>query len=355
MKNPIYFTLFLMLFMCGCSQEELFVEEGRRDLWLIHEGAKLPIVVEGNTLSKTFVILLHGGPGSSAQEFNASTKAFTDPLEEEYALVYYDQRNAGLSLGDWNDEKLTIKQHVEDLEKVIELLNDQYGDDINLFLAGHSWGGYLGTRYLLNNDNQSKINAWINIDGLINRNINITNMMERIEEIAVEQIDDNINISAWQNILEQVETERAKSITQYDVDTENNVFDLQRLAIPQIDRDKVLSYNTNSVTSSIYSDNYDPFRILINGDRDDELITQIYNYDNTIDTSLANLNIPSLSIYGYYDVTTPYKQGEYFNSKISTAQTDKALIIFNRSGHSVMNNEPVPLADEMIDWIEKYR
>ena len=67
---------FLLLLASSCSKEDLFSEQSRADLWLFHEGAKLPIVVEGNTQSQVFVILLHGGPGGTAQSFNAESKAF---------------------------------------------------------------------------------------------------------------------------------------------------------------------------------------------------------------------------------------------------------------------------------------
>ncbi len=357
MKYLIAVSLLLLLLISGCSKEELFSEQSRHDLWLIHEDAKLPIVVEGNTLSKVFVILLHGGPGGSAQEFNASGKPFTDELEEDYAMVYYDQRNAGLSIGEWEEEKLTIEQHVEDLEKVIDLLRHHYSDDIQIFLTGHSWGGYLGSAFLLDTERQLKVKAWINIDGQIHRNRNILDILERIESIGAEQISNSVNATAWEAILDEVDLEKAKSITQYDVDAENNVFALIRAAERQIDRDGVLEYRASSVTPSIYSDNYDPFRIVITntGDRDISLRRQMYSFDAVMDTDLGNINLPSLSIYGYFDVNTPLHQGEYFIDKIGTLENDKALVILDKSGHSSMLNEPVALANEMKIWIEKYR
>ncbi len=349
--------ILLFFFVSGCSDEELFGENVRHDLWLIHKNAKLPVVVEGNSRSNVFVILLHGGPGSSSQIFNSETKAFSDPLEDDYAMVYYDQRNAGLALGEWNEEKLTIEQHIEDLEKVIELLQHKFGDEIQIFLAGHSWGGYLGISFLLNIENQQKVKAWINIDGLINRNRNMKDVMTRIDSIGTEQITNNVNIDDWKEILKEVESERMKAITQYSVDTEGEIFNLIRLAESQIVKDNLLNYNFNSPFSSIHSDNYDPFRILITntGSRDKGLREQMYSFDSLIEASLENIRIPTLSIYGYYDVKTPLQQGEYLNSRISTETIDKKVVILNNSGHSSMGNEPVLLANEIKTWIENYR
>lgn len=321
------------------------------------DGAKMPIVVEGNTQSKIFILLLHGGPGGTAQIFNTYLKSFTDPLEDEYAMVYYDQRNSGIALGEWDEEKLTVEQYIDDLSKVIDLLQFKFGDDIQLFLAGHSWGGYLGTSFLLNTENQARIKGWINIDGLIHRNMNQFHVLDRIDSIGLEQINNATNVSAWEEILANVQEERNKSITQYDVVSEGEVFDLLHAAEIQINRDKVLSYkNSNSSFLSIYQDNYDLFRILINGNREKKLRSQMYEeFDFLIDVNLVNITIPLLSIYGYYDVNTPLKQGEYFNKNISTSEEDKKLVVLGKSGHTSMGNEPESLVSEITTWIEKYK
>jgi len=356
MKYLVSVILFLLL-ISGCTKEELFSEQIRHDLWLIHEGAKLPIVVEGNTKSKVFVILLHGGPGGTSQDFNLYLKEFTDPLEDDYAMVYYDQRNSGIALGEWDEDKLTVEQYVEDLEMVISLLQHKFGGGIQLFLAGHSWGGYLGTSFLLKAENELMIKGWINIDGLIHRNMNQLHVLDRIDAIGLEQTNNSLNISDWQDILNKVEKERNKSITQYDVVTEKAIFDLLNLAEAQINRDRVLSNgNSNSSFFSIFQDNYDPFRILINGNHEKKLRTQMYEeFDLTIDADLNSITIPSLSIYGYYDVNTPLQQGEYFNNSIATQEEDKKLVILDKSGHTSMGNEPALVVNEMKLWIEKYK
>ena len=93
-------------------------------------------------------------------------------------MVYWDQRNSGMARGTWDEDKITIPQHIEDLDQVIELLKFKFGADIDIFLAGHSWGAYLGQAYLLDNTRQSKINAWINIDGLCHRNRNMQDALQ---------------------------------------------------------------------------------------------------------------------------------------------------------------------------------
>ena len=350
-----YLSFLFILFTCfSCSKDELFGDQVRHDLWLLHNGADIPIVVEGNTNSEVFVILLHGGPGGSSQDFNAGSKPFTDVLEKDYAMVYYDQRNAGLARGVWDEDKLTIGQHVEDLDKVIELILSRYGLDVKILLAGHSWGGYLGTAYVLGKSRADKLKAFINIDGLTHRNLRNLHSLDKISEIGEAQIADGKNVEKWTNLLQEVQTERNKNITQYDLESEDPVFRLNRLAVPIMDEDNLIEYNSSSERSSVFRDNYDPFLILAN-DRKGTLIEQMYDFDATIDAALSEVTVPILSLYGKYDTNTPVQQGIYLHSKIGTDEADQKLIILNNSGHSSPNNEPILLAEEMKNWIELYR
>jgi len=348
------FFLYLLLTLTGCAKEELFSEQARHDLWLFHEGAEMPIVVEGNTSSKIFLILLHGGPGGSAQEFNAYSKAFSDPLEVDYAMVYYDQRNAGLARGEWDEDKLTIEQHVEDLDKVIDLLNHKYGDDIKIFLSGHSWGGFLGTAYLLEPARQAKVKAWINIAGGIHRNLRNFHNLATIKTIALEQLAAMENVEKWETLLQDTENELNNGPLQYDAETESVPNALLRRAENLISEDRLLDLNGNGGTAAIYGDNYDVFLILING-RKGTLIEQLYAFDETLEADLNKITLPVLSIYGRYDVVTAAPQGEYLNANVSTPEEDRKFVLLNKSGHSCTKNEPVVIAEEIKMFIEKYQ
>ncbi len=347
-------TIILFLFLLGCSKEPLFSDNSRHDFWLLHEGADLPIIVEGNTNSKIFLILLHGGPGGTAQEFNATSKPFTDPLEEDYAMVYYDQRNAGLARGEWVVEKLTIAQHVEDLDKVIEFLKHQFGEDITLFLAGHSWGGYLGTAYVLDPERQNKVKAWININGNIHRNLRNFHTIETILTISEEQIAKNKNVEAWTELKLATQAESDRGIVTYNKQSEDAVFNLGNRAIMLINQDKEVSFNTSEIRPALVRDNYDPFLTLTN-DRKGTLIEQMYAFDENLEAALSAVEIPVLSIYGKYDFTTPALQGDFLINNIGTLENDKNSLVLEKSGHSSMKNEPLKLANEISSWIETYR
>ena len=115
------------------------------------------------------MLLLHGGAWREAQGFNQLLDVFfSGPLEEDYALVYWDQRMSGSSTGTFPVEMLTMEQYVADLDALIELLKTRYGQDIGIFLMGHSWGGNLGSAYITTDDHADKLKGWINVAGSAN-------------------------------------------------------------------------------------------------------------------------------------------------------------------------------------------
>ena len=97
-------------------------------------GASMRVLVEGNTMNKTFILIVHGGPGASSYFYD--TKYISKHIGDKYAVVYWDQRNAGASQGTSNGSNLHLDQMVDDLKKVTEVLKFRYGQQINLFLIG---------------------------------------------------------------------------------------------------------------------------------------------------------------------------------------------------------------------------
>ncbi|MCO4747307.1 MAG: alpha/beta hydrolase [Proteobacteria bacterium] len=83
------------------------------------------------------VIVLHGGPGDDYL-------ALLDlgALSDDYRIVFYDQRGAGLSER-VDVEQLTLEAYLTELDGVI----DQFASE-PVHLVGHSWGAMLASAYL---------------------------------------------------------------------------------------------------------------------------------------------------------------------------------------------------------------
>lgn len=355
MKN--YFLLTLIVLFFACSKENLFDQQANVQLWLKHKGAEMPVVVEGNTQSKIFLLFIHGGPGGTAQVFNEYLSPFSDALEKNHAMVYWDQRNSGLSRGEWDASKVTLEQHIEDLDQVVELLKFKFGEDITIFLIAHSWGVYLSQAYLLQAELQNKIRGWININGLFHRNQNNKDAIKRIIEIAGEELlNENSDITEeWNRILNTALSELDKNIPQYDSNLESPVFSLIRETEKLITDHSFLEYNTGSNYSATFQNNLHPFITSVNNRTLNLLIPQMYTFDLFVENNLELIELPALFISGKYDVRTPYFQAEYTMNNISTPLIDKELIMCEFSDHSSPANEPLKIALSIESFVEKYK
>jgi len=84
------------------------------------------------------VITLHGGPGSDYRSI-----LNLQQLADEYYVVFFDQRGAGLSPR-VSPEEITLASAIGDLDSIVEY----YGKGQKVNLVGHSWGGMLASAYL---------------------------------------------------------------------------------------------------------------------------------------------------------------------------------------------------------------
>ena len=112
---------------------------------------------------KMRVLLLHGGPGGTHEEFDCFDGYFPN---ENIEYIYYDQLDSYYS-DKPNDSTLwTTKHFVEEVEQVRKAL-DLNKD--NFYLLGQSWGGILAMEYALKYQD--------NLKGLI-----VSNMMSSAPE-----------------------------------------------------------------------------------------------------------------------------------------------------------------------------
>ncbi len=84
------------------------------------------------------VVVVHGGPGG-----DYGYLLNLHQLEDDYFVVFYDQRGAGLSPRVAASE-LTLQSSIDDLHRIVT----HYGNGEAVSLVGHSWGGMLAAGYI---------------------------------------------------------------------------------------------------------------------------------------------------------------------------------------------------------------
>ncbi len=344
---PIIITTLILLASCK-KQDSLIVSD---DFRVRRAGADMPVYVHGNAEKKIFIVFIHGGPGDSGYQNRAGKAA--EELEKKYVMVYWDQRGQGMSEGKYDAEDITIDMMAEDLHAVVQTLKYKYGNDIKLFLLGHSWGGTLGTAFLLKNDYQNKIKGWIEVDGShdfpkINRDV-----LKKFADVGNEQMNLNHHKEEWQDLISWASGVDTSNLTNEMIIEINNKSHLVEKYLLEDDvlqkedaktlRDIGVFYHQNIITR-IFSGYYTFMG-------NDKFFNEVVN--NSFTPQLHKIKIPCLFLWGKYDFVVPSTLGHDAYNRVSSA--DKKIIIFEKSGHSPMLNQANEFVEAVTGFVETHK
>ena len=356
-----YYLSIFLLFIYACTQDDIGPNSQSKDLlWLEYKGAQMPIWVEGNTASNTMVIIIHGGPGGNALIYNETSITMATELEKRYGVAYWDQRSSGNSRGSFDKEDLTVELMAEDLDLVIDLLQDQYGPDLDIILLGHSWGGYLGSYYLLEPRRQAKVKGWIDVDGAHNIPGLTRDALVLMEEVSREQIaGESDNQKQWEEILDFVEGFDLGGLVDVDAFVEVNIkaIKAEKLAFSDgltAESDEDPGEILNGLLNYFFGKHH-PLTGLSNKIQLNQTQLLEEAIDNPLSDELFRITTPSLLLWGQLDFIVPPNQGFDAYNNLGTPENQKRLVLFEGSGHSPMSNEPDRFVDEVVGFIEELR
>lgn len=312
--------------------------------FLQSEGAVMPVFVNGNVKSNVFVIYLHGGPGGTSLEAYQHPESPFTKLQNDFAVVYWDQRCAGASQGE--NTKLTLNQYTNDLEKLIVLLKHKYGTQISFFLVGHSWGGSLGVNYLTRPQNQQNVKGWIEVGGGHNVPRIVALERDMVLTVGNRQIQLGNNATDWQNIINQAQK---LNLTIIDDLYKMNVLAVQAEGLMR-NKDSVNAKISNNWISEFFSGPTEVFRANKNLELSVEGMKEELAVINLSD-KLQNITVPTLMIWGNYDFRVP---PEFANEELQKYGSEKKeLVIFEKSAHFVQWNEPLRFYEVVNDFIDR--
>lgn len=329
----------IILFSCKKNKDSKLNET----IYLRRNGADMPAYIHGNSSEKVFVVVLHGGPGGNGLEYR--TGSFSEEMEKNYVMVYFDQRGQGMSQGRYSDDEISIDEMVKDVRALALMLKNKYGQDSKLFLFGHSWGGTLGSATMVTADYQHLFNGWIEVDGAHDLILLYTSAIKMFKRVGNEQIQLGNNTSYWQGVLTEVNK----------LDT--NVVDHSYLnqegfkAEEKLAEDGFItkgSPSKGSLTNSVVINN--PITSKVSGNFTSAELEKKGMEMFSVSDKLHLITIPTLLLWGSYDFVVPPELGHDALSKISS--TNKKLVLFETSGHSPMDNEAEKFTNEVKAFIE---
>lgn len=110
-------------------------------IWVEINGVQQGMFIQSKDTSHPVLLFVHGGPG--VPEFFL-TRRYPTGLEEDFTVVWWDQRGAGLSYSpDIPPETMTVEQMVDDTLTVTHYLRERFGKD-KIYLMAHSGGSFFG-------------------------------------------------------------------------------------------------------------------------------------------------------------------------------------------------------------------
>jgi pimeloyl-ACP methyl ester carboxylesterase len=349
MKKIIFLALGLS-FMTACHKENISIGTQVFDTFFVtNKGVSMPIHVSGNTASKVIVLFIPGGPGGAGLIYK--DKAM-ETVEQKYAVAYINQRECGTSQGK-STEPNNMALMTEDLELTIATIKKRYGQDMSVFILGHSFGGMMVSAFVTKGDNQKMIKGWIDADGISEYQAigNLTRDMYL--KYGLEQTALGKRVAEWKPIIEWCKA-HPNNLTLEEIDYINQQQDGEELM------SEYIVNNTYPSQFSYFFDLAKAFKlpitaygvnILSTGGGNSSLSKDIEN--KAYHAKLRNVSTPALFLVGKYDFICPpaLHQDAYDN----TASLKKKIVIFPKSGHQTYMNEPELFAKEVIDFMTLYK
>lgn len=340
MRKSLFIILLGIVFLAACKKDDEFLQKGDY-YFLENDGAVMPVWVRGNVGSGVFILTLHGGPGASGHEFVLS-KAFR-ALEEKYAVVYWDQRFAGISQGAPSKNSLNVDQFVEDTEKCIQLIRHLYQPK-SLFLLGHSWGGGLGTAYLGRSDHQAGINGWIDVDGSKNDTLEMQYVKQWVLNKAAEKLQLGTEDPEFWNYALEWYAKHPKPVYS---DIEPYIF-VSAGGGDVYDFEKFNEINKIPYIKLFFQS---PFSIAFLLDKTDISFADGINFT----PELNAIQIPSLVLWGQNDGILPVPLSQWTLDQLGTDPAQKQLFTFPQCGHGPHFEHPELFAEKVSAFVEVYK
>ncbi|MFN3430561.1 MAG: alpha/beta fold hydrolase [Candidatus Sericytochromatia bacterium] len=328
-------ALSLLLGACGAPGEMLFVR---------HLNADLPILVQGQVASKKMLVFIHGGPGGTGVTRYGS--AAFQALGQHFAVASYDQRMAGLAQGNPASDTLTLEQHVDDLDLVIEVLRQRY-PGAKLYLLGHSWGGAVATAYLANPVRQAKITAWMPTDAAYDMGSSLRQSREWVIGRAQARLAQGMDAAIAQEALiwygQTPVLTGSALVRHFTYLAKLGAYIHHPAAADKPNVGQLLFFGPYSVGSEALN------------------LTQTFQHQSLDRLATLNLSdrlpaitLPSLVMSGRYDGSVPMAASEVLYEALGTRTQDKTLTIFDNSAHRPMDDEPQAFVAAVKAFMDRY-
>lgn len=286
---------------------------------LMVNGDEQHLLIRGKNRNNPVLLFLHGGPGMPMMYLSHK---FQRTLEDDFVVVHWDQRLAGKSFKkEFNREKIRVSQYLSDAQVVVEYLLTKLRKK-KIFLAGHSWGSYLGV--LLASEHPEFFSAYIGIGQVVNDQQALELQNDFLQSQAVKTGDKKA-----QDRLSEGTSWYEYYLFKYGAELKNHKsfwpLVWAGLGSKEYSIKDVLNVKNGSSTSSKL---------------------MIYDETRNLMTDRSQFEIPVFFFMGVADMVTPLSQAQDYLEVIHAPF--KQMIIFDASAHFPFFEEPQLFSKHLI-------
>lgn len=343
LKNCTTLIFFSIILCEACKKQGVTLSTAANDIfWVTNKGADMPVWVKGNTASKVIIVIVHGGPGGGAYNFDDYETA---RLREKYGVAFWDQRNSGSASGNSNDNNLSLPQMANDLNAVVKVIKHRYQNP-SVFLYAHSFGGLLASAYLETGNYQNDIKGWIEIDGAHNYPLTNSESKNALIDTGSSEIAKGNNVEDWQEIVNYCKAHNPRK--SFDA--------ISQIEVYAHEAERYMGVQPAAASINLFSPE-DPSSLLVNDIKlfytpeGNDFIASLQNLNYS--PGMINIKIPSLLLWGKYDFTVPPSLGE--DALRHLGSNYKKLIIYPHSGHRPMQGDTDAVEDDIISFVEQFK
>lgn len=289
-------------------------------------GVRQGMFIQSKNAANPVLLFVHGGPGMPEYWL---TRRYPTGLENDFTVVWWDQRGAGLSYDPGIPaETMTVEQLVADTLAVTDYLRQRFGQE-KIYLMAHSGGSHIG------------IQAAAQAPELYHAYIGVAQMAYQLksEQLAYEYMLEQYKANGNDKMVRDLEAAPPTATGPLPADymalrdsamhglgigtTRDMKSVITGVFIPTwLSREYTLQEKFNLWRGKFYSQAL--------------LRDKVFAADLT--QQVQDLNLPVYFFHGLYDYTVSYPEAKFYLEKLQAPI--KGFYTFEHSAHSPMFEEP---------------
>ena len=305
-----------------------------------NDGADMPVWVRGDVDSGTILVWMAGGPGDPVAIVHGPA---TERLEQDMAVAFWEQRGAGSAQGNAAPGTFTLDQYADDLDAVVDVLQEQYAPE-RIVLQGHSWGGMLGTAYLVDPDREAKIAGWIDMGGNHDATLVFPMKLAWLEAYAQARISEGTDVEHWTEVREWCASNPPLTVDNfaqwddYVSDTNADFHDPDSGVAISFD---LLFRSGESLPAYVFvNDAYSEGSVY----PDDSVFA-----DMSFTEAMGGITLPVALVWGREDGIVPIAAGHAASDALGSA--DVRMVVIEESAHLPVLEQPDEYAQGVLEFV----